>query len=146
MKKILNNHLYDTDTARSLGSDSYSGSQSDFHWWREELYIKRTGEYFLYGEGGPMSRYARTVGQNEWSGGEKIMPLTPARAREWAEEHLSADEYEAAFGLPSEDDSDVRMEFQAPAVLSAQLRQMASERGCSLTDLLLSLIRKGMDA
>lgn len=146
MKKILNNRLYDTDTARSLGSDSYSGSRSDFHWWHEELFIKRTGEFFLYGEGGPMSRYARTVGQNEWSGGEKIMPLTPARAREWAEEHLSADEYEAAFGLPSEDDSDVRMEFQVPAVLSAQLRQMASERGCSLTDLLLSLIRKGLEA
>lgn len=146
MKKILNNRLYDTDTARCLGSDSYSGSRSDFHWWHEELYQKRTGEYFLYGEGGPMSRYARTVGQNEWSAGEKIMPLTPARALDWAEEHLSADEYEAAFGLPSEDDSDVRVEILVPAVLNAQLRGLAAERGCSLTDLVLSLIRKGLDA
>jgi hypothetical protein len=42
-----------------------------FRWVCEELYRKRTGEYFLYGEGGPMSKYSRQVEQNGWAEGEK---------------------------------------------------------------------------
>jgi len=141
MKKILSGKLYDTETARSLGSDSYRGSSSDFSWWHEELYLKRTGEFFLYGEGGPMSRYARTIDQNSWSGGEKIMPLSPAKAREWAEEHLSADEYEAAFGLPDEDAEDVAISMRIPAALNAQIRQAAAEKGVSLTDYIVSRLQ-----
>lgn len=139
MKKIINGKLYDTTTARCLGSDSYS-NRRDFHYWSEELYVKRTGEYFLYGEGGPMSRYAETVGQNEWSGGEKIIPLSPAKAREWAEEHLSADEYEAAFGLPDEDAEDVVLYVKVPAATMAKLKAQAAERGASVTEIVNGIL------
>lgn len=139
MKKIINGKLYDTTTARCLGSDSYS-NRRDFHYWSEELYVKRTGEYFLYGEGGPMSRYAETVGQNEWSGGEKIIPLSLDKARKWAEEHLSADEYEEAFGLPDEDAEDVVLYVKVPAVLMANLKARAAEDGKSVTEIVNSIL------
>ena len=105
MRQIINNRRYDTETAELLGSDRYSNSR-DFNHWTEKLYRKRNGEYFLYGEGGPMSRYAERTGVNEWDGGEKIMPLTADAARKWAEEHLDADEYEKIFGVVEEDEDD----------------------------------------
>lgn len=139
MKKIINGKVYDTDTARDMGSDSF-GNYGDFSHWTETLYQKRTGEYFLHGEGGPMSRYAETIGQNQWSGGEKIIPLSPAKAREWAEEHLSADEYEAAFGLPDEDAEDVVLYVKVPAVLMANLKARAAEDGKSVTEIVNSIL------
>ena len=97
MKKVINGRRYDTGTARLIGSTGYSHS-GDFAYWREYLYRKRTGEFFLHGEGGPMSKYAIRTGQNEWSGGQQIQPLTVQEAQEWAEKYLEADEYEQAFG------------------------------------------------
>lgn len=101
MKQIISGKLYNTATAKLCGIDSYSNGR-DFSYWREELYRKKTGEFFLYGEGGPSSRYSRSCGQNEWCGGEKISPMTEAEAREWAEKHLTADEYIEIFGEPEE--------------------------------------------
>ena len=96
MKKIINGKKYDTDTARFLTSDG--NGRSDFSRCYEELYRKKTGEYFLYGSGGPMSKYSRAIDQNWQSGGEDIIPLTEAKARQWAEIHCTADEYEEIFG------------------------------------------------
>lgn len=143
MKKIINNKLYNTETARELGQDSYS-NYTDFNYWHEVLYQKRTGEFFLYGEGGPMSRYARSIDQNSWSGGEKIMPLSAANARQWAEEHLDADDYEAIFGLPDEDAEKVMLSVQLPADLSALIRQNAADRGISLTAYVEEALRKAI--
>lgn len=133
MKKIINNKVYDTDTAKELGVDSYSNAR-DFNYWCERLYQKRTGEYFLYGEGGPASKYAVSVGQNCWSGGEKIIPLAAASARDWAEKHLDADDYEKLFGVPEEDEEDkTNLNVQIPAHFSSRLRAYASEHNISLT-------------
>ena len=143
MKKIINGKIYDTETAKVLGSDSYSNPR-DFHYWGETLYQKRTGEFFLYGEGGPMSRYAQSIDQNSWSGGEKIMPLSAARAREWAEEHLDADDYEAIFGIPDEDAEPVMLSVQITAELSARIRQAAAEAGQSLTAYIEQALRASL--
>jgi hypothetical protein len=97
MKKIVNGKRYDTDTAKLLGSAGYS-HPGDFSFWQETLYQKKTGEFFLHGVGGAMSRYARQTGQNEWSGGEKIIPLTREEARKWIEKNLDVEEYEEIFG------------------------------------------------
>lgn len=106
MKQIINGKKYDTKTATFLGDYQNTWDRGDFHHYSEELYRKRTGEYFLYGEGGPMSHYSRQTAMNEWSGGERITPLTEDEAREWAEKHLDADDYEEIFGEVDEDDDD----------------------------------------
>lgn len=143
MKKIINGKVYDTDTAHDMGSDSYS-NRRDFSYWSETLYQKRTGEFFLYGEGGPMSRYAETIGQNEWIGGEKIIPLSLAKARAWAEEHLSVDEYEQAFGLPDEDAEDAVLYVKIPAALMAKLKTHAAERGESVTKIVNDMLAQNL--
>lgn len=96
MVKIINGKRYDTNTAKLIGETSYS-NRTDFAFWSEELYQKRTGEFFIYGEGGPASKYSRSTGQNSWSGGKAIIPLTLQEAKEWAESYLSAEDYESLF-------------------------------------------------
>ena len=121
MKQIIKNKLYDTDTAKLIGCDS--SRTSDFSRWTEKLYRKRTGEYFIHGEGGPMSRYAVACGNNEWEGGSKIIPLSFEKACEWAEKHLDADQYIKAFGEPTGDD-ETRQTVSVifPADIAAKLR------------------------
>lgn len=143
MKKIISGKLYDTSSARLIGSDSYS-NPGDFNHWSEDLYQKRTGEFFLYGEGGPMSRYSRSLGDNSWSGGEKIIPLSVDKARAWAEEHLSADEYEQAFGLPDEDAEDAVLYVKVPVALMARLKTHAAERGESVTKIVNDMLANNL--
>lgn len=141
MKKIINGKLYDTETAKSMGVDC-EGSPRDLDYLREELFQKRTGEYFLYGEGGARSKYAVSRGMNEWSGGEKIIPLSYKAAAEWAEEHLDADDYQQIFGAISEEGDDVLISVSLPAGANAKLRRMAAEAGISLTALIVKLIEE----
>lgn len=97
MKKIINGLRYDSEKAIEVGSDSYS-NPSDFHYWEETLYkTPRAHRFFVVGEGGPMSRYSRTIGENEWSGGSDLRVLNKAEAMRWCEEHLDADEWEQYF-------------------------------------------------
>ena len=96
MKKVIHGKKYDTDTARFIGYTGYS-HPGDFSFWLERLYRKKTGEFFLHGVGGPMSKYARRIGPDEWTGGEEIRPLSLKEAQKWAERNLDADEYEAIF-------------------------------------------------
>lgn len=97
MKKIINGRKYDTDTAKYLGEHQYSNKR-DFAYCLEILYVKRTGEYFIYGEGGPMSKYSKAIDMNSWSGGKDITPVNAEEAKRWAEKYLDADEYEEIFG------------------------------------------------
>ena len=98
MKKIINGKKYDTETAKELGNYWNGYPSNDFKCYYETLYIKKTGEYFLFGEGGGLSPYATSCGNNSWGSGKEIIPLTEAKAKTWAEKHLNADEYEAIFG------------------------------------------------
>lgn len=141
MKKIINNKVYDTSTAREIGCNSYSNPR-DFHYWCETLYCKRTGEYFLHGEGGPMSRYSEQIEQNSWSGGEKIIPLSYENARKWAEENLTADEYESEFGAVTEDGTAETVNISMPAALIAKIRRKAQEEGISVSKVIVSILEK----
>jgi len=131
MKKIINGKRYDTETAQLIGSDGYS-NRRDFCFWREKLYRKKTGEFFLYGEGGAMSRYGRSTGQNLRSAGEEIQPLTLKEAQEWGEQHLDADEYEEVFGRIEEGKTQIATWIADSVKVDAdQLR----EKGYTLADI-----------
>lgn len=98
MKKIVAGKKYDTETAKALGEYWNGLSFTDFGYVKETLYLKKTGEFFLHGEGGALSKYSRNVGNGSYSSGERIIPLSKTEAREWAEEHIECDEYERIFG------------------------------------------------
>lgn len=140
MKKIINGRVYDTATAREICSSSNGCTYRDHQWIEETMYQKRTGEFFLFGRGGPASKYAQAQKNNGWSNGEKLIPLTWEAAREWAEGHMSAEEYESAFGAVVEDNSRtvVTMSLSVSAVERA--KRAAAQAGLSLSAYIESLI------
>lgn len=133
MKKIINGRSYDTETAREVASWGNAGGWNDFEHLEETLYQKKNGEFFLFGEGGPMTKYAVSTGQNTWSGGSKIIPLSYDSAREWAEEKLSADEYESIFGEIAEDDSRVTVTLSLSASTVEAAKRAAAQAGMILS-------------
>ena len=132
MKKVIKGKLYDTDTAKRIGCYSASCGRSDYHYYEEELYQNRTGEYFLYGAGYAASKYRKLCGQNEWCDGEQIMPMAYADAKEWAEEHMDADDYIAAFGSPDEDAEQTHLHVRISAKAGDKLKKAAAASGISL--------------
>lgn len=139
MKKIIDGRVYDTEKAQYLGADRADCGGSDFRYWTEELYLKRTGEYFLFGSGGPMSRYAWQIETSSWVGGTRIMPLTYDEAKLWAEEHLGADKYIELFGDPEpDDDSTEIMTISIPASAARRIRTEAQQTGTSISALIAS--------
>lgn len=138
MKKIISGKMYDTETAKEVGSMYHGEGPRDFHHYSERLYRKRTGEYFLYGEGGPMSRYAKTIGQNQWSGSEQIIPLDYKAATEWGEKNLDADDYQAEFGTVSEDAERTVLSISIDGATADRIRKEAQEAGLSVSALIAS--------
>ena len=102
MKKIINGRKYDTDTAQEIGHWSNSLSYTDFGYCEETLYRKKTGEFFLCGEGGAMSRYATSYNDGMTGGGKRIIPIDQEEAEEWIERHCSTETYEEVFGTVEE--------------------------------------------
>ncbi|EJF08011.1 hypothetical protein [Pontibacter sp. BAB1700] len=86
MQKIINGKLYDTETATEVASYWNNLSANDFRRELEELYITKKGAWFLYGEGGPLSHYAKYSENQSW-GSSEIIALTPDEAYEWCERH-----------------------------------------------------------
>lgn len=87
MKKVINGRSYNTETAKELGYQTNGYANNDIYFTGETLYRKKTGEFFLYGEGGAYSIYGRDFGMSR-GGGEKIIPLSEDEAKNWAEKYL----------------------------------------------------------
>ena len=98
MKKVINGKMYNTETAREIDrwGNRYYGN--DFRNCTEILYRKKTGEFFIHGWGGAMSKYAERCDGNMWGSGEAITPITKEEAKAWMEEHSDTDLYTEIFG------------------------------------------------
>lgn len=100
--------MYNTESAKQIAYDSSNLCMSDFRYWCETLYKKKTGEYFLHGEGHAMSEYAVTEGgSSRW--GEQVIPYSEKQAKKWAENHLDGDEYETIFGKINDEENILRV-------------------------------------
>lgn len=142
MKKVIKGSLYNTETAQELGYTGYSNS-TDFEYWYEALYRTRSGKYFLYCEGGPLSKYAIVEGDNR-SGDVKIAAFSREDARKWAEKNLDGDEYIAAFGNPEEDEMTVLHLEPFPAAAKALLQSEKEKTGRSYTEIVAELIENNL--
>lgn len=138
MKQIISGKVYDTATAKECGD--WSNNQRGFDWISETLYRKKTGEFFVHGEGGARTQYATRVEQNMWAGGERIMPLSYAEAREWAEQHLDGDAYEAIFGEVTEDGSRQQVGYSLSVTTVETIRRRAGELGISASEYIDRLV------
>lgn len=138
MEKMVHNRRYNTDTSYLLGSWT-NDSQEESSYFVEELYQKRSGEYFLYGKGGSKSRFAQQV-RSQWLSGEKIVPLTWDEAKAWAENHLSPEDFEKHFGEISI--TDVRQAFTVYISTGTiqQIRRSCAKSGKSMSAYIESIV------
>jgi hypothetical protein len=102
MKRIIRGKRYDTATAKPVTSYWNGLPTSDFNTVTETLYLTDRGQWFLHGEGGPMSRWAEPAGDMMGSG-ERIQLLTPHEAAAWMEAHNKVEALEEFLGLEIED-------------------------------------------
>lgn len=142
MKKIIDGKVYNTETATCIGEWANEYYRNDFKWESEELYKKKNGEFFLYGEGGPMSSYAESTGNRSWSEGSSISPLTSKEAYNWAMEKLSANEFEEIFGAMSEDDTNHLLVVTIPEEVYQSLKTLASNNNKEVSEILTELVHK----
>lgn len=133
MKRIINGRRYDTETAKLVGYTSYD-TPGSLSYWSEDLYRKKTGEYFLYGMGGPMSKYGKQTGQNEWSYGHEIRPLTLDEAKAWAEKYLDADTFEEIFGAVEE--NKVQVSTWIEKSIKQEIDKLRNEKGLTIADII----------
>lgn len=141
MKKVIKGKQYDTETATALGC-FHKGAKGDLNYIREELFRKKTGEYFLYGKGGASTKYSVLVQNNTWSGSEKIIPLEFSDAQAWAEQNLKDDEYKSIFGEVTEDDESKVLTARVSASTLAKLQRHQSISGETIG----TIVEKAIDA
>lgn len=142
MKKVINGAMYDTNTAKKLGEWTNGERYGDFSYMAESLYRTKAGRYFIYGTGGANSKYAVSAGNNSWSGGSRIEPISREVAMKWAEEHLDGDEYEEIFGEVSEEEGKEQLNVLIAAELNAKLRLKAEKDGTTVSAMVKEALNK----
>jgi hypothetical protein len=103
MRAIIDGKRYDTETATLVaGIDGAGCSRSDFRWEDTGIYVTKNDNWFLAGEGGPRTRWARSVGDGT-SGGSGLRPISPSTARKLLEGLGQSEALETYFGSEIED-------------------------------------------
>ena len=140
MKKIINGKVYDTEKARLVGRCEFGDPLNDLDFYQEWLYLKRTGEYFTYGEGGPRTPYSTVVGENRWGGGWGIVPLEYNEAKQWVQEHMGAEAYESIFGRVAE--GDCELHIRIPAEIADKIAERAAAKKRSVNSVIADALRE----
>ncbi|MEJ8785021.1 hypothetical protein [Peptoniphilus sp. HCN-40583] len=140
MKRIIKDKVYDTSTAGYIGE--YSRMETDSkYWFKEELYRKRTGEYFIYGVGLSASTYDEVIDASS-QGSEKITPISFENAKLWGKMHLDAEVYEREFGVNSDDEKVVGLHVQIPIGLNDKLEARRSSENKTKGEVVTEALEK----
>lgn len=142
MERVIRGKRYNTATAEAVAEREHL-YPSDFGWVHEILYKKRTGEFFLWGEGGPQSKYRKKVEKNVYCSGEKIKPLTIKEAKAFIETY-APEEYKKLFTIDVWDDETVPLNIYLPTPTFQRLKIASVKKGESMTKLVSKLIDENL--
>lgn len=104
IKNVPGKEFYTDNGSRFCGGWTNGLPRNDFYYISEELFQKKTGEFYLRGEGGAASKYAKRCGYRETCFGKRYTSLSYEEARSWAETHIDKADYIKTFGTPNEED------------------------------------------
>ena len=132
MKRIIENRVYDTDTAKLIATvknDRHIGA--DRKTLEESLYQKKNGEFFLYRPNLAGTDAAHNIGISSCPHDKEnhIFALTYEQACKWGESEMSADDWLAVFGEPEEDDSKAQIHVNLSKAAIIKLKQAAQKDG-----------------
>lgn len=119
MKTTISGKVYDTEKASKCGAVENGKTN-------EELFCKKTGEFFLHKTGGALT--------------PTITPLSYDEAKRWAEKHLTEDGYNSIFGEVAEDDSKVALNLYLHKSSVAKAKREAAKAGTTVSEYVEQLI------
>ena len=103
-KAIIEGKTYNTNTAWLICELPCSTeSVSYFDWHMTDLYRTKKGAYFLAGEGGPMTMWAKNLGNNSTGWGDGLRVIDAAQARQHMEDANCTAEDFAEYGFSVEE-------------------------------------------
>lgn len=135
MIKIIDGKSYNTKTAEKLYHWENEFGYGDNHFMSEELYRKKSGEFFLICEGGSSTEYGYG-----YEMGTYVHPLSFEDAQKWAEKRLPGYEYVEIFGEPSEDDGYITTGLTLPEAVMAKAQEVSTAAGIKFSEYLEKLI------
>ena len=143
MRKIIKNKVFDTNTAKKMGTFRDSEDSGDFDYYEVSLYRKKTGEFFLHTYYGPKSKYRKITGYSDWA---RIIPLTYDEAREWAETALTEEQYKSIFlGVVDEGTEMEALTVQIPTALAIQLKRQTDKSGQLIKDAVAEALQQWLN-
>jgi hypothetical protein len=146
MRRIINGKTYDTNTAEEVCALECRYYPGDFQHHETSLYRTPRGGWFLSGHGGPSSMWSRSVGQNSWSGGEGIQPLSRDEALAVLEGQGETDLIERYFGeMPEAGDGEEERDgfaLRLPKWLKDRAQELAASEGVSLNSYVVEALRQ----
>lgn len=150
MKKVIKNKLYNTQSATQLADWDNGYTEIDPLYVKENLFIKKTGEYFIYAYGGAATQYAEQSGNNQFTAGEILLPITFEEAESWAKEKLQVEVYNKIFGVNpgTENKEEVGIYLKIPAILDKRMRlklqRVKDPKIKTIGSYIISLIKKDL--
>ncbi|MBW7954423.1 hypothetical protein H3C61_01290 [Candidatus Gracilibacteria bacterium] len=70
MKKIIQKKLYDTEISKEILKISNKLEITNIGYFEETLYKTESGKYFIYGKGGPQSKFGINEGNITFAGSD----------------------------------------------------------------------------
>ncbi|MDU5912814.1 MAG: hypothetical protein E6Z21_00820 [Anaerococcus vaginalis] len=162
MKKIINGRRYDTSTAtlidyymiNNIGFDKvdkgdvesfkkYISQKKLFDQRLENLYRKKTGEFFLYSLNGPMSELAgrKLYGKRNY---ENIVPLSIDEVKEWMEDCSDAETYESVFEI-EEEEGNIAFSLLIPENLYNKIKEKSEKTEKTMKDIIVEALESNLD-
>jgi hypothetical protein len=96
MRKVIDQRVYNTETAEGIAEWGNGLNVGDFYRAEETLYRTPKGNWFLYGEGGAHSRWSSPEGDGRGPG-KDIVPFTAEEAAAWLERRGNVEALEEYF-------------------------------------------------
>lgn len=129
MQKQIRGLTYNTNKAKKI-AELWHGHENNDNYFKEILYKKRTGEYFLY---------------HDSANGQSIKPLTFEKAKRWVVKHADAwnkDIYQQEFGKLTASKSEKKIQAYSLSLYAIEkLNRMASKQKISKSEIIEKLIR-----
>lgn len=93
MKKVIKGKTYNTRTAVLIVTAIRKLPSSHPYHQCEVLYKIETGEYFIHGSGGAMTRYSKFHNKKRHAGNPNIRPITKLQADYWIKSRKNKNYY-----------------------------------------------------
>ena len=140
MKKVINNKVYDTDTARLIADVPHTNIKGSEGACEQRLYLKKSGEFFLWLSGARSEVVSNMALDNGVHDRERhFYPISYEQARKWAESEMSADEWLELFE-PEEDDSTSQLAIKISTASYTKLKKAAQMESKTLRQKIEELI------